>query len=39
MVLTDVEGLYANWPDTDEVIATLTIGELRPIFCRRCPAG
>jgi acetylglutamate kinase len=22
MVLTDVEGLYANWPDTDEIIAS-----------------
>ena len=23
MVLTDVEGLYADWPDSDDVISTL----------------
>jgi acetylglutamate kinase len=28
MVLTDVEGLYANWPDSDEVISELTASEL-----------
>ncbi len=28
IVLTDVEGLYANWPDSDEVIASLTTDEL-----------
>ena len=24
LILTDVEGLYANWPDTDEVISEVT---------------
>ncbi len=24
VILTDVEGLYANWPDTDEVISEVT---------------
>jgi acetylglutamate kinase len=28
IVLTDVEGLYANWPDSDEVISSLTAEEL-----------
>ncbi|MFW6694859.1 acetylglutamate kinase [Streptomyces sp. MAR4 CNX-425] len=28
MVLTDVEGLYENWPESDEVISRLTAGEL-----------
>lgn len=28
VVLTDVEGLYANWPDSEEVISTITTGEL-----------
>lgn len=28
VVLTDVEGLYANWPDSDEVISSLTAEEL-----------
>ncbi|MET9608872.1 acetylglutamate kinase [Streptomyces sp. NPDC006512] len=28
LVLTDVAGLYANWPDSDEVIPRLTAGEL-----------
>lgn len=28
VVLTDVEGVYANWPDRDSLIATLTVGEL-----------
>ncbi len=28
VVLTDVEGLYANWPATDDVISTLTADEL-----------
>jgi acetylglutamate kinase len=28
IVLTDVDGLYADWPDSDEVIAHLTAGEL-----------
>jgi acetylglutamate kinase len=28
IMLTDVEGLYANWPDDDEVISRLTADEL-----------
>jgi acetylglutamate kinase len=28
VVLTDVEGLYANWPDPDSVIAQITVGDL-----------
>jgi acetylglutamate kinase len=28
VVLTDVEGLYADWPASDEVISQLTAGEL-----------
>lgn len=28
VVLTDVEGLYANWPESTEVIRTLSRGEL-----------
>lgn len=28
IVLTDVEGLYADWPDSDEVISSLTAAEL-----------
>ncbi|MFF4188239.1 acetylglutamate kinase [Streptomyces sp. NPDC001691] len=28
LILTDVEGLYANWPYSDEVIPRLTAGEL-----------
>jgi acetylglutamate kinase len=28
VVLTDVEGLYANWPDTDSLISQLTAAEL-----------
>ncbi len=28
VVLTDVEGLYADWPASDEVISSLTAGEL-----------
>ena len=28
VVLTDVEGLYADWPDSDEVISEIAAGEL-----------
>jgi acetylglutamate kinase len=28
VILTDVEGLYANWPDTDEVISELSADQL-----------
>jgi acetylglutamate kinase len=28
VMLTDVEGLYANWPDDDEVISKLTVDQL-----------
>ncbi|MEU9794373.1 acetylglutamate kinase [Streptomyces sparsogenes] len=32
MVLTDVEGLYADWPDSDEVISKLTARELEKLL-------
>ncbi|SCK54469.1 acetylglutamate kinase [Streptomyces sp. WMMB 322] len=32
MVLTDVEGLYADWPDSDEVISELTATELEKLL-------
>jgi acetylglutamate kinase len=32
VVLTDVEGLYADWPASDEVIATLDADELRALL-------
>jgi acetylglutamate kinase len=32
VVLTDVEGLYADWPTTDEVISSLTADELEQLL-------
>ncbi|GAA2394416.1 acetylglutamate kinase [Streptomyces glaucosporus] len=32
IVLTDVEGLYADWPDSDEVISQLTASELEKLL-------
>ncbi|MGW7004431.1 acetylglutamate kinase [Streptomyces sp. NPDC054933] len=32
MVLTDVEGLYADWPDSDDVISQLTARELEKLL-------
>jgi acetylglutamate kinase len=32
VVLTDVEGLYADWPASDEVIATIDADELRVLL-------
>jgi len=32
VVLTDVEGLYADWPTTDEIIATITADELAELL-------
>ncbi|MGW7051636.1 acetylglutamate kinase [Streptomyces sp. NPDC054887] len=32
VMLTDVEGLYANWPHNPEVIARLTAGELEKLM-------
>ena len=32
MVLTDVEGLYEDWPHSDEVISRLTAGELETLL-------
>ncbi|MDT0545243.1 MULTISPECIES: acetylglutamate kinase [Streptomyces] len=32
MVLTDVEGLYADWPNSDEVISRLTASELEKLL-------
>ncbi|KOV97469.1 acetylglutamate kinase [Streptomyces sp. NRRL B-1140] len=34
LILTDVEGLYRNWPDSDEVIPRLTAGELTGLLPR-----
>ena len=32
VILTDVEGLYANWPDTDEVISELSADQLSELM-------
>src|SRR4051812_46381363 len=32
VILTDVEGLYANWPDRSSLISSLTAGELRGLL-------
>lgn len=32
VVLTDVEGLYADWPESDEVISQLTTSELEKLL-------
>ncbi|MCC3266346.1 acetylglutamate kinase [Arthrobacter gengyunqii] len=32
VVLTDVEGLYSNWPDKTSLISALTAGELRDML-------
>lgn len=32
VILTDVEGLYANWPDKSSLISALTAGELRDML-------
>ncbi|WP_267245752.1 acetylglutamate kinase [Streptomyces sp. PR69] len=32
MVLTDVEGLYEDWPDSDEVISKLTAAQLEKLL-------
>ncbi|MCZ7430348.1 acetylglutamate kinase [Streptomyces sp. WMMC1477] len=32
MVLTDVEGLYADWPHSDDVISKLTVAELEKLL-------
>lgn len=32
MVLTDVEGLYADWPHSDDVISKLTVSELEKLL-------
>ncbi|MDY6055923.1 acetylglutamate kinase [Micrococcus sp.] len=34
VLLTDVEGLYANWPDRDSLISSLTAGQLRELMPR-----
>jgi acetylglutamate kinase len=34
VILTDVEGLYANWPDKSSLISSLTAGELRELLPR-----
>ncbi|GAB3954735.1 acetylglutamate kinase [Streptomyces sparsus] len=32
MVLTDVEGLYADWPSSDDVISRLTVSQLEKLL-------
>ena len=32
LVLTDVEGLYADWPASGEVIRTITVGDLEAVL-------
>jgi acetylglutamate kinase len=32
VVLTDVPGLYVDWPDTEEVVSMLTAAELEPLL-------
>ncbi len=32
VILTDVEGLYANWPDTDEVISEISAADLETLL-------
>ncbi len=32
VILTDVEGLYANWPDRSSLISSLTVSELRGLL-------
>ena len=32
IVLTDVEGLYADWPNTEEIIAKITAADLRALL-------
>ena len=32
VILTDVEGLYANWPDRSSLISSLTVSELRDLL-------
>ncbi|SDK51459.1 acetylglutamate kinase [Arthrobacter sp. ok362] len=34
VILTDVEGLYANWPDRSSLISSLTASELREMLPR-----
>ncbi|MBG6083739.1 acetylglutamate kinase [Zhihengliuella flava] len=34
VVLTDVEGLYSNWPDQDSLVSSLTASELRSLLPR-----
>ena len=32
MILTDVPGLYANWPDTSSLVSSITASELRDML-------
>ena len=34
VVLTDVEGLYANWPDRDSLVSSITADRLRELMPR-----
>ena len=39
LVLTDVEGLYRDWPDSDDVIQRDQPRGARPSCCRRLASG
>lgn len=32
VILTDVPGLYSNWPDTDSIYSSLTVSELKQLL-------
>ena len=32
MILTDVAGLYANWPDRDSLVSSITASELEALL-------
>jgi len=34
VVLTDVAGLYRNWPDTSDLISQITVSELEPLIAK-----
>jgi acetylglutamate kinase len=34
VLLTDVQGLYRNWPDTDSLVSTITVAELEEMLPR-----
>ncbi|RRD61806.1 acetylglutamate kinase [Leucobacter sp. OH1287] len=32
LILTDVDGLYANWPDPDSLVSSMSVGELKQLL-------